>query len=406
MQAVVLAAGKSSRFWPLNGSHKSLIKIMGKPLIWYTIQGLKRAGIKEVIVVQGPEKEVEKELAGSPSLKFATQPLSKGMGDALHRAKKNLKGRFLVLNAERIDAGEMARTAAKSKSESLLFGQKTKTPELFGIAEMEGKRITGISEKPEKGKAPSDIRVIGTYLLNSDFFKYYERVGKEEYDFEKALSGYLKNNRTEIVVSKTAESPSLKHPWDLFYFEKYLFDRFLESKKLSKVKTTGKVHIGKNVKVFENAVIKGPCYVGDGSVIGNNSVVREYSNLEKGTLIGANAEVARCIFQENVHIHSGFFGDSIFDKNCRIGAGTVTANLRIDRDTVKSAIKGEKIDTGLKSLGVIMGQGSKTGINVSLMPGVLIGKKSFIGPATAVFENVPDSSKIYTVFKTEIRKNK
>ena len=47
MQAVILTAGESSRFWPLNQRHKSLIKIMGRPLIWYTIEGLKKSGIKK-----------------------------------------------------------------------------------------------------------------------------------------------------------------------------------------------------------------------------------------------------------------------------------------------------------------------------------------------------------------------
>ena len=62
MQAVILAAGQSSRFWPLNQRHKSLIKIMGKPLIWYTIQGLKKAGIKETIIIQSPGKDIEEKL--------------------------------------------------------------------------------------------------------------------------------------------------------------------------------------------------------------------------------------------------------------------------------------------------------------------------------------------------------
>jgi bifunctional UDP-N-acetylglucosamine pyrophosphorylase/glucosamine-1-phosphate N-acetyltransferase len=95
MQAVVLAAGESSRFWPLNQNHKSLLKLMGKPLIWYTLKELEKSGINDIIVVQGPKKEIEKELAGFPGLKFVTQPRPKGMGDALSKAKKLLKGRFL-----------------------------------------------------------------------------------------------------------------------------------------------------------------------------------------------------------------------------------------------------------------------------------------------------------------------
>ena len=62
MQAVILAAGESLRFWPLNQRHKSLLKIMGRPLIFYTIESLKKAGIKDIIIVQGPKKDIEEDL--------------------------------------------------------------------------------------------------------------------------------------------------------------------------------------------------------------------------------------------------------------------------------------------------------------------------------------------------------
>jgi len=69
MQAVILAAGQSSRFWPLNKRHKSLIKIMGKPLICYTIESLKKLKIKEILIVQSPKREIEEELK---KFKFGT----------------------------------------------------------------------------------------------------------------------------------------------------------------------------------------------------------------------------------------------------------------------------------------------------------------------------------------------
>ncbi len=101
-------------------------------------------------------------------------------------------------------------------------------------------------------------------------------------------------------------------------------------------------------------------------------------------MVGALSEVARSIFQEDVHCHSGYFGDSILGKGCRIGAGTVIANVRIDRGEVKSVVKGEKIGTGLKSLGAIIGENTKIGINCSLMPGVFIGSDCQIGPGSLV----------------------
>src|SRR3989338_8522192 len=106
MQAIILGAGESSRFWPLNSKHKSLIKVMGKSLIWWTIQGLKKSGIKDIIVVQGAQKDIEKELK-MPGIKYVVQSKPRGMGDALWQAKKLINGPFVVLNAERVDIDEI-----------------------------------------------------------------------------------------------------------------------------------------------------------------------------------------------------------------------------------------------------------------------------------------------------------
>jgi NDP-sugar pyrophosphorylase family protein len=187
--------------------------------------------------------------------------------------------------------------------------------------------------------------------------------------------------------------------------DKHLESRIAKTAKISKnVIIDGKIFIGENAKIFEGAVIKGPCYIGDNCVIGTNSLIRDFTNLENNCLIGALAEVTRCIFQENVHTHSGYFGDSIFGKSCKIGAGTITANARIDRGEIKSIVKGEKINTGLDSFGVVMGENSRIGINCSLMPGVLIGNNCDISPNTVVFENIEDNTDFLTKFEGVIKK--
>ena len=125
-------------------------------------------------------------------------------------------------------------------------------------------------------------------------------------------------------------------------------------------------------------------------------------------MIGAMAEVTRSIFQADCHTHSGYFGDSIFGKGCKIGAGTVTANIRIDRGEVNTKLKIKntklKINTGLKKLGAIVGENTKIGINVSLMPGVLIGSDCVIGPGTLVFENVKDNTIVYSKVQNIVKK--
>jgi len=410
MQAVILAAGESSRFWPINGYHKSLIKIMGKPLILSLIEGVKEKGIREVIIVQGPKKEIQKELKNYKlplSVKYVVQPVPLGTGDAILKAQKNIKEHFFVLNAERVDAKEhIAPILEKFKKERtlnkiILIAGKTLTPWLYGILKVKGDKVITLIEKPKPGKEPSDLKIVGTYFFPKNFLNYLKRVPSNAYSLGDALSLYTKEKEVKIVnINK--ETFALKYSWDLFDLRNYIFDQALEERipKTAKIaksaKIEGKVFIGENVRIFEGAIIKGPCYIGNNSIIGNNALIRDYTNLENDTLIGAFAEVTRSIFQDNCQIHSGYFGDSIFNRSCKVGAGTVTANIRLDGEKIKSAVKEEKIDTGLNKLGTIVGRNTKIGINVSLMPGVLVGRDCQIGPQSLVLENIKDNTIFYT----------
>jgi len=409
MQVVILAAGKSSRFWPLNSSHKSLLKIMGRPLIWYTIKSLEKIGLKDVIIVQGAKEDIEKELRKyelKANIKYVVQPVPKGMGNALFQARSLIKGQFFVLFPYHFEVGGLIRKMLeKSKKENLvLLGKKTSQPWNYGILKLKGDKVEEIIEKPKKGKEPSKIRIVGIYLLPLNFFDYYKKIKEHTYTYEDTLQLYMKENDVRVLIIEK-EIVSLKYPWDLFQVNKSLMDMYLKPKisqtaKIAKNTTIeGKVFIGEGVNIFESATIKGPCYIGENSIIGNNSLIREYTNVEQNSLIGANAEVVRSIFQENVHVHSGFFADSVVSPDCNIGAGTITANVRLDRKNIESAVNGEKIDTSLKSFGAVLGQNTRIGIHVSLMPGVLIGSNSIIGPRSLVMENIEDNTLFYTKFK-------
>jgi UDP-N-acetylglucosamine diphosphorylase / glucose-1-phosphate thymidylyltransferase / UDP-N-acetylgalactosamine diphosphorylase / glucosamine-1-phosphate N-acetyltransferase / galactosamine-1-phosphate N-acetyltransferase len=394
-QAVILAAGESSRFWPLNTKHKSLIKIMGKPLIWYTIDGLKKAGIKEIIIVQGPDKVIETELKNYQTgldIKYVIQPEAKGMGNALALAENYLKENFILAHPTRADAGDFIKLILDKQkttnSELVLLGAKTDTPGIYGVLDLDGDKIKGITEKPVENEKKSDIRTVGLYLLPKNLLVYYKKIQDHMYAFEDALNIFIGEKDARIAVLPE-DVFSLKYPWHLFSVNKYLMDKYLGNK----------IYKGKNVRIFENVQIKGPCYIGDNCTVGNNSLIREYVNLENDCSVGANIEITRSIFQENVHAHSGYFGDSIFGQGCRIGAGNITANVRIDRGQISSVVKGEKTGTGLNRLGVIVGENSKFGIHCSLMPGILIGSGCAIWPHSSVFENIEDN----TSFRTELK---
>ena len=411
-QAVILAAGESSRFWPLSeGRHKAVNNILGKPVIQHTINNIKSMGIKDIIVVQGPGRQIEK-LIDDSCVKFVVQKESGGMGDAVSQAKPFLKDRFFVLGPHHLDASAfldpMLAAAKKTGAGITLLGKETKVPWLYGILDLKNSMAKSIVEKPERGKEPSNIKVVSVYLLDPEFFEYLEKVPRQHYNYEKALGLYMEKNDVPVVLTEK-DTLSLRYPWDMLSMSKRLMENMeaytADSAKIDpSVKINGKVCIGENVRIFRNATINGPCYIGDNCVIGNNSLVRDYTNLENDVVIGMGAEVTRCVIQKETHTHSGFFGDSVIGENCRVGAGSITANVRIDRGMVKSTVKGKKMETGQKSLGVIMGDNTITGISVRFMPGVLVGSNCIIGPNTVVRENVESNTIFYTEFKNVVKR--
>jgi NDP-sugar pyrophosphorylase family protein len=147
--------------------------------------------------------------------------------------------------------------------------------------------------------------------------------------------------------------------------------------------------MGDNVVVLENAVIRGPTYIGPNSVIGNNSLVRDYSHIGANCLVGYSTEVKGSYIGDRCWFHMNYIGDSIIGDGCSFGAGTVLANFRFDECNISVEIEGEAVDTGLDKFGAIIGDNCKTGVNVSVMPGIKIGPNSIVAPHVCLSEDLP-----------------
>jgi len=229
---------------------------MGKPLIWYTIDGLRRIGVKDIVVVQGASRNVEEGLKefNLEDIKYAIQQEPKGMGDAIMSAKDHIAGQFFVLNAGRIDCQEIAAgmldKSRQTGAKMVLAGQETDKTWLYGIARLDGDKVLEVMEKPAEGKEPSKIKVTGVYLLDNKIFGYIGKVlgsANQNEEFEVAMSHYAKENDARIVIlDSDYQSVSLKYPWHLFDAQKYLFDKYLAKKQ-----------IAKSARIAKNAVIEG-----------------------------------------------------------------------------------------------------------------------------------------------------
>ena len=409
MQAIIIAAGESSRFWPFNydNTHKSQISVLGRPLLYWTIKGLVANGVKDIVIVRRPHADLanslpEEELGAKITYVVQEKPL--GSGNAIALAREYITGQFFVLWPNKVNSKELVRQMLfeqrKMSAEAVFVGAPTETPWEYGVFRLtEDSIVQEIVENPEKGKEPSDIKVLGAYLLQQDFFKSYDDVGnKHEADFVEALNMYMSKKKTALV-RVPVDAPTLKHPWDLFHFLEMLSSSgYFQKKKERNVRIgrnvtiEGDVHIGENAVIKDNTIIQGPCYIGENVEIGHSNVLRGPVNLEAEVKTGAFMEIKNSIVQRGTHFHSGYIGDSVVGEECRFGAGFITANRRLDRRDIQCHVKGERVSTGRSHLGAMIGKGSAFGIHSGTMPGVMIGAESVIGPGHHIFKNLPEKS--------------
>lgn len=145
-----------------------------------------------------------------------------------------------------------------------------------------------------------------------------------------------------------------------------------------------KIYLGEKVVVEPYVYIEEPCYFSEGTQIRHAAYVRGSVYTGKGAVIGHTTEVKNSLFLRGAKAaHFAYVGDSILGAEVNLGAGTKLANLKFLRREILLEIKGERINTGLKKMGAILGDRVQTGCNSVLQPGTLIGKDSIIYPGVS-----------------------
>ncbi|WP_245695031.1 acyltransferase [Desulforhopalus singaporensis] len=144
-----------------------------------------------------------------------------------------------------------------------------------------------------------------------------------------------------------------------------------------------KISIGRGVLIESGAMIKSPTIIGDHAEIRQGAYIRGYCLLGSRCVVGHTTEVKHSIFLEDAKAgHFAYLGDSILGNNANLGAGTKFANLRFLQGNVKIPYLNEKLDTGRRKFGAILGDDAQTGCNSVTNPGTLMAKKTILLPNT------------------------
>ena len=153
------------------------------------------------------------------------------------------------------------------------------------------------------------------------------------------------------------------------------------------------VWIHKEAKVYPSAYINGPTIIGKNAEIRHCAFIRGKAIVGEGAVVGNSTELKNVILFNKVQVpHYNYVGDSILGYKSHMGAGSITSNVKSDKKLVVVKNDNEKIETGLKKFGAMIGDEVEVGCGSILNPGTVIGKNSNIYPLSSVRKVVPANS--------------
>jgi NDP-sugar pyrophosphorylase family protein len=159
--------------------------------------------------------------------------------------------------------------------------------------------------------------------------------------------------------------------------------------------SNGIVHIDESAIIEPGVHIIGPAYIGPNAIIRHGAYIREYSWICANALVGHSSETKHSILLPGAKApHFNYVGDSVLGPGVNLGAGVKLSNLRNDGGEVHVRIEGERIASGLRKFGAIIGEGSQLGCNAVTNPGVVLGPRCMVMPNTTVTGIYDSDSKI------------
>ena len=145
--------------------------------------------------------------------------------------------------------------------------------------------------------------------------------------------------------------------------------------------------------VAPTAFLGAPCIIGAGTEVRHCAFIRGSALVGENCVVGNSVELKNVILFDNVQVpHFNYVGDSILGYKAHMGAGSVTSNVKSDQTLVTVNNGGEKIATGLKKFGAMLGDHVEVGCNSVLNPGTVVGRNSNIYPTSCVRGVVPEKS--------------
>lgn len=306
MKGLILSGGYGTRLRPLTYSQqKQLIPVGNKPILFYAIEDVIEAGIKDIGIIVGPNKEQVIEMVKSKewnaNIEFIYQPEPKGIAHAIIVAEDFLNDEPFVMylgdNILKEGIVEHVKEFVNSNLEASILLTEVPNPQEFGIAELNEKNeIVRLVEKPKE--PPTNFAVIGIYMFRPAIFQAVKEIKpswRNQLEIVDAIQWLIDHGYKVKSAFVKGWWKDTGRPEDIIHANRLVLDEIKERRNdgiLKNSEIRGRVLIEKDA-IIENSLVKGPAVIGKNAKI-INSYIGPY------TSIGNDCEVIDSEIEDSV----------------------------------------------------------------------------------------------------------
>lgn len=318
MKALVLAAGKGEGLNPFTKKQqKETISILGKQVISYVLEGIKKAGINEVIIIINNENKKDFEINVDISYEMVTQK-TPGITGAVKDGMEKIDDEvFMLAFGDIIAPPEFYLNLMNSYVTGSSKAVFSLVPvyegmETYGLARIVDNKIEITNEN-------TTLALAGAYIIPKG-------------DFDDLLEYFKTISQSSRYFVWSGPWIDIGYPEDIINAIEMLLSGkqtiISENAEISKTAIIGKgVIIEDGARIDDYAVIKGPAYIGKNAYVGSFALIRDYSSIEREAEIGAYAEITHSLIGERAKIGSkSYLTYSVIGKDAKIGASTITVS--------------------------------------------------------------------------------
>lgn len=184
------------------------------------------------------------------------------------------------------------------------------------------------------------------------------------------------------------------YPWEALAGIKALIVRLGEALDPAEYdQPSPQVWVHRTATIAPTAFLGAPCMIGPETEVRHGAFIRGAALVGTHCVVGNSVELKNVILFDDVQVpHYNYVGDSILGHRSHMGAGSITSNVKSDKQPVVVRAQGEELATGLKKMGAMLGDRVEVGCNTVLNPGTVIGRDAIIYPLSCVRGTVPPRS--------------